>query len=90
MVKNEEAELARKLEAKLMMLPPEAGILFVGISVTPETPESKPIFNLWVGCSRDFDERMIPALVEVTLRDEIKKGLVIKTEAHRGIARKVG
>lgn len=88
-VKDEEAALARKIETKLMALSPESGILFVGVSVTPETPSSKAVFRVWIGCNRDFDERTYPPLVEVALRDEIKKGLLVETVAHRGIARKV-
>lgn len=83
-VKDEEARLARKMEAKLLKLPLDSGVLFAGVSVEPATPKSPPIFRVWIGCSRTVDPRMIPTLVEVTLREEVKAGHEIRTESRMG------
>jgi hypothetical protein len=83
-VKNEEAELAKKMESKLASLDRRAGVLFVGVSVQPSTPESPTIYQVWIGCSRDIDPRMIPTLVEVALYEEMAAGHVIRTEAKMG------
>lgn len=83
-VKNEEAELAKKMEDKLASLDRRAGVLFVGVAVQPSTLESPTIYQVWVGCSRDVDPRLIPTLVEVALYEEVKAGHVIKTETRMG------
>jgi hypothetical protein len=88
-VKDDEAKLARAMEAKLLLLPLSSGILFAGVSVQASTPDSPTVFRVWIGCSRNVDPRMIPALVEVTLYEELKQGHIIRTEpAQMGSIRK--
>ena len=53
-VKEEEAKLAKKMEAKLLALPVESGILFAGVSVEPSTPSSSAVYRVWIGCSRSL------------------------------------
>lgn len=89
LVKEEEAELARKMETKLLALPRSSGVLFVGVSVTPQIEETPAVYNVWVGCDRTFDEKLMPEIVKVTLRDEISAGNIIKTYAHRGVIREL-
>ncbi len=86
-VKTEEAELAKKMERKLLNLPMSSGVLFAGVGVEPETPSSPTAYRVWIGCSRTIDPRMIPTLVEVTLHEEVKAGLVILTESKMGSIR---
>lgn len=85
-VKQEQAELARKIERKLLALSPDAGILFVGVSVDP-TVEEEPIYRAWIGCSRKIREDLVPKIIDVTLREELESGVKIKVEAHRGCVR---
>lgn len=86
-VKETEAGFAREMERRLLELPEVSGVLFAGVSVTPETPESPPIYNVWIGCSRVFDERMFPSLVQNVFREEIARGLQVKVEVHAGCSR---
>ena len=86
-VRDEEADLAKKMEAKLLMLPPTSGVLFAGVSVEPGGKTATTVYRVWIGCSRDVDPRMIPVLVEVTLREEVSRGLVIETDARMGSIR---
>lgn len=69
-VTDAEHQIARAIEQKVMGLSIEAGILFVGVSVVPSTPATRAVFNIWVGCTRELDESVVPGLVEVALRDE--------------------
>jgi hypothetical protein len=88
LVKQEEADLARKMEAKILGLPASTGVLFVGVSVTPADERvPNPVYHVWVGCHRDFDAGLVDPLIRVTLRNEILAGAVITIEAHRGISR---
>ncbi len=84
-VKDEEAALARVMESKLLKLPRDSGILFVGVSVEPATAEYPvPVYRVWIGCSRDVDPRMLPTLVEVTLHEEVRAGHKIRTDSRMG------
>lgn len=86
-VKSEEAELAKKMEAKLLKLPIFSGVLFVGVSVQPAQDDKPTIYQVWVGCSREIDPRMIPTLVSTILREEVAQGHVIQAEAKMGSIR---
>lgn len=86
-VKDEEADLARQLEKRLLDLPLVSGILFVGVSVKPARGETPPIYCFWVGCHRDFEEEAMVALVRHVFDEDIKAGLLIKVDVHRGIGR---
>ncbi len=87
LVKQEEADLAREMERKLLALPRSSGVLFVGVSVRPETPRSKPIYDIFVGCDRNLDEKLMDPLVRVTLREELESGLELVVSARRGVSR---
>ena len=87
LVKDEEADLARQMERRLVALPSSSGILFAGVSVTPETPETSAIFHVWIGCSRELDESLMDALVRATFAQEIIAGLQVVVHAHRGVSR---
>lgn len=86
-VTEDEHQIARDIEKKLIDLPEGSGILFVGVSVTPGSLTLPSIFNIWIGCSRQMDEKMMTALVDVVLREEIAQGLCVKVQAHRGLSR---
>lgn len=86
-VKDEEAQLAKKMEEKLLKLPKESGVLFVGVGVEAGTERSPTIYRVWVGCDRRVDPRTVVALVDVTLYEEIKEGRVVRTEARMGKVR---
>jgi hypothetical protein len=86
LVSGKEADLARVIEARLLALPPSSGILFVGVSVEPATAESVAIFDIWVGCCRDYEEALMNPLIMITLRDELE-GRCVRVHAHRGCVR---
>lgn len=76
-VSDEDAKLAKKMEAKLLELPIESGILFAGVSVDP----NPVVFRVWIGCSRGVDPRAIRLLVSLRLREEVKEGRNIVVES---------
>lgn len=89
LVQPGEAELARTMERKLLALPRGSGVLFVGVSVDPARPEEEipATYRIWIGCDRMFEESLMGPLVQVTLREEIARGVQISVEAHRGLDR---
>ena len=94
LVEQKDADKARSIEAKLVGLPQECGILFAGVRVAPVDPnstaiENKPLFQLTVGCSRDFEEATIDALVRMVLKAEIEAGMWLSVDVRRGISRSV-
>ncbi len=86
-VKESEADTARKLEKRVLDLPLMSGILFVGVSVEPEQPGKPPVYCFWIGCHRDFQEQTAVELIRHTFNEELKAGMHIRVEAHRGIGR---
>ncbi len=88
LVKQEEVDLARAMESKLIELPLSSGVLFAGVSVEPVTKDRTfPIYHIWVGCHRDFAEGLMDPLVRSVLREDIERGAVVRVEAHRGLSR---
>lgn len=86
-VTDEEARRAKKMEEKLLRLPIFSGVLFVGVSVLPAKDGQPTIYEVWVGCGRDVEPKMIPHLVATFLREEVAQGYVIRTEARMGSIR---
>lgn len=89
-VKQEEADLARKMEKKLLGLSEASGILFVGVSVIPDPiAESRiPLYKVVVGCSRERDPKLADAIIKYYLAAEIddnENQLVV--EVHRGVTK---
>ncbi len=87
LVKQEEADLARAMERKLLALPRSSGVLFVGVSVRPRTSQSSPVYDIFIGCDRDLDEKLMDPLVRVTLRDALEEGIQVVISARRGVGR---
>lgn len=83
-VKEEEADLARQMEKRLLELPLASGLLFVGVSVEPGV---EPVYCFWIGCHRDFEESLMADIVRNLFNEEIKSGMKVRVEAHRGIGR---
>lgn len=88
LVKQEEGDMARHMETKLLNLPLDSGVLFAGVSVVPSDGTHPTIFRVWVGCHRDFDESLMGLVVCHALREEIQQGVQVKVEAHRGLSRR--
>ena len=86
-VKFEEAELARRMEERLIGLPKESGVLFVGVRVIAEDGKNPTQYCVFVGCSKEFDERLFHSVVQATLAQEIALGAVVTTEVRRGVSR---
>ncbi len=92
-VKEEEADLARQIESRLLALPIDSGVLFAGVSVAPEeynisTGERLPaVYRVWIGCHRSFDPRLMDAVVKHVLREEIAGGLRVEVQAYCGLGR---
>ena len=101
-VSEDEFIRARKMEEKLLALPKDAGILFVGVSVKEdkkkspayydlktETFERAVIYHVYLGVHRDLTEELYTHLVATILATEIAEGnLNVHVEAHRGVARR--
>ena len=85
LVQPDEAELALSFEKRIVALPPESGILFASVRVEPS--DTGPTYIIFVGGSRQFDGRLMAAVVESVLRPEIENGLRYVIEARRGTLR---
>lgn len=78
--------LARQMETKLLDLPPEAGIIFVGVQAEPTETGYSQKFVVILGVSRLFDTATGKILAEHILRNEIAEGARITVFAYRGVA----
>jgi len=83
-VTETQAKIARQMEEKLLILPEEAGILFVSVSVQPHL-NSGPRYAVWVGCERKLDLGTARVLVEHFLKDLIPSGATLKVYARKGV-----
>jgi hypothetical protein len=86
-IKPEQAATAREMEQRLLSIREDSGVLFVGVSVKPMVAGEGPIYHVWIGCSRNADERTMGPLVHGLFNDEIMEGRRIEVEAHRGLLR---
>lgn len=87
-VRPEEAELARAIERKLLGLSSEAGIVFVGVDVSPSVAGQDPIYRVLVGLNRKFKlEGAVTQLATMTLSQELLTGADIQIEVRRGLPR---
>lgn len=92
-VKDGEADLARQIESRLLDLSLDSGVLFAGVSVSPEEYNIRtgervpPVYRVWIGCHRNFDPRLMDSVVRHVLREEIAGGLKVEVEAHCGLGR---
>lgn len=77
--------LARKMELKLQSLPPEAGLIFVGVDPEPAPRGVATKFFVRVGVERKFEEGTGIALVKSVLEEEITSGLSITAVVYRGV-----
>ncbi len=86
-VQPSEAEKARMMEKKLLSLPDEAGILFVGITVMPDPLEvrRRPLYRVVIGCHRDRETQLMHAVATQFLRPFVEDDRQLLIEAHRGI-----
>ncbi len=87
LVKASEADLARDIERRLLALPKESGILFVGVKVIPETDTENPIYDIFIGCDRGLEEGLMDVVVRSVLRPEIEAGVQVRVFARRGVSR---
>ena len=95
-VTQEEFELARKIEEKMLALPKESGVLFVGVSVEVthlqdegpgESPVRSVVYHIALGIDRSFTLGIVEPLVRVTV-GSLATGINLVVEAHRGRVRK--
>ncbi len=85
-VKPDQFELALAMEKRLLSLPEESGILFVGVSVLPDPDEQRtqPVFRVVIGCSRSVEPDLMHAAAKTFLRDLVEDERQILVEAYRG------
>lgn len=88
-VQPDEAELARALEKKLLSLPIESGVLFVGVSVMPDpldVHDRRPLYRIVIGCSRDREPSLMDSLARGYLKELVDERQLM-VEAYRGLDR---
>lgn len=85
-VEPTELELARKMEQKLLSLPADSGILFVGVEVVADPLEirRRPLYRIFIGCSRERDASLMHSIAKQYLRDFVEDQQQLVIEAHRG------
>lgn len=86
-VEPTEAELARKMEKKLLDLPTDSGILFVGISVMPDPLEQRrrPLYRVVIGCTKDREPSVMSLVAKQMLKDFVEDERQLIVESHRGV-----
>ena len=84
-VRKEHYEVARSIESKLLAISAEAGILFVGVDVTPTEAGQDPVYSLLVGIDWELKvEDAIPHLVTLAISEELLLGADVRIEVRRG------
>jgi hypothetical protein len=78
--------LARTMEDKIQKLPPEAGVMFVGVRPEPMEGGTSTNFLVYLGVSRKFETSTGKSLAEHVLREEAAAGAKILVFAYRGVA----
>jgi hypothetical protein len=78
--------MARRMEAKIQKLPPEAGVMFVGVCPEPMNNGQSTNFIIYLGISRDFETSIGRSLAEHVLREEMTSGAKVLVFAYRGVA----
>lgn len=86
-VKESEASKARSMEQKLLSLPADSGILFVGIEVVAGLHVDLPIYRVFVGCQRSRDPSLMISIVQRYLREDVEYSAQLIVEARRGLDR---
>jgi hypothetical protein len=90
-VSEEAFHLAQEFESRIRRLPPEAGIIFVGVSAVPCKGGKSDSFDIVLGIDRKFEEATGQALLRKVFEEEIKDGeLAITGRVFRGTAGAAG
>lgn len=85
LVKQEEADLARSMEQKLLRAAKKSGVLFVSVTVSPANNEKpRPVYQVFLGCDRNTDPRTMDALIRFLLLEEVQKGVELETVVRQG------
>ena len=83
-VEPDELEKALRIEQRLLALPEESGVVFVGVEVEPKNDiRTYPLYKVCVGCKRGMDLRVMKPLVQHTLIHELDP-LHLHVEAKYG------
>lgn len=88
-VKPDQFEIALTMEKRLLELPEESGMLFVGVTVLPDPDErrTQPLYRVVIGCSRNVEPDLMHAAAKTFLRDLVEDERQILVEAYRGTSR---
>lgn len=89
-VSDEAAAVAREMESRIQRLPPEAGVLFVGVEVAPAPGGKSNRFTVRLGIHRRLEESTGLALVKKVLEQELNRGEQISVSVFRGVAGATG
>lgn len=91
-VKPDQFETARNMERRLLTLPEESGILFVGVSVLPDPDEKRtqPVYRVVIGCTREREPDLMVAAAKHFLREFVDDERQLLVEGYRGIGRTSG
>lgn len=90
LVSQPEAETARRMEKRLMLLPEDSGILFVSVTVKQDPLATEPrevFYRVIVGCNRARDPDLIELVARTYLRKEVRNDSQLTIEVYRGLDR---
>lgn len=83
---NEAAQKALDMEAKFLKLPPQAGVVFVGIKPIPAPGGRVTSYDVRMGIRRPLEESLGQAIIKEVLKDELADGIHFQIAVYRGIA----
>ncbi len=88
-VTQDQFDIARAMEKKLLDLPEDSGILFVGISVQENQDKRRDTvqYKIVIGCSRARDPDLMDALARQYLKEFVKDDQQLVVHAFRGVGR---
>lgn len=90
LVHPDELETAKRLEKVLLGLPKDSGILFVSVSVLPDSLSVEPrkiLYKIVVGCTRSIDPELVRFVTKTYLRKEVLDESTLTIEIYRGSGR---
>jgi hypothetical protein len=85
-VSDESAAQAKAYETELRKLPPDAGILFIGVKAVPCRDGKSKSFEVRLGTHRAVGQSASVALVSYTFRHEMQRGIKFLVSAYQGIS----
>ena len=85
-VSEDAVDASLEMERKLQLLPPHAGVIFVGVKAIPALGGLVTTYEVRVGIRKILSEQAGAALITHALKDWIAAGVHINAAVYLGVA----